>query len=332
MISSPRTLPPRSVVHADWSMHPKKRWACHAHLVDGVRYAVDVPALVTPAQLLALLRQRSVLAGFDFAIGIPAAYARKVGAHSFLEWLPGLGRDPYGAFFEAARTRDEITLHRPFYPQGTRDVKRQHLVDALGLTAPSELFRRCDIAGGRRACPLFWTLGSNQVGKASLTGWREVLQPAIEAGAALWPFDGALDELLARESAVIVECYPGDVYEYVGATLPRVRRDPDAAAYEQGKRSQRSRRASAAGMLRSAHGAGLTLSPALVAQLRDGFGDDAAGEDRFDAVVGLLGMLAVVRGDRGVGVPVDDEDVLHREGWILGRSASGPGGHGAQIR
>jgi hypothetical protein len=319
MSSSRRTLP-RSVVHADWSMHPKKRWASHARLVDGVRYAVDAPALVTPAQLLSLLLEPGVLAGFDFPIGIPSAYARRVGAHSFVEWLPGLGRDPYVAFFEVARTRDEIALHRPFYPQGTRDVKRQHLVDGLGLTSPAELFRRCDVAQGRRACPLFWTLGGNQVGKAALTGWREVLQPAVAAGAAIWPFDGALDDLLARGGAIIVESYPGDVYGYVGATLPRVHADD--GTLERGKRSRRSRRESAEGIVRWAHGADLDLdlSAQLVAQLRDGFGEDGAGEDRFDTVIGLLGMLAVLGGSRGHGAP-DDDEVILREGWILGRGA-----------
>ena len=323
MSSSPRTLP-RSVVHADWSMHPRKRWASRARLVDGARYAVDAPALVTPEELLSLLREPSVLAGFDFPIGIPSAYARRIGAPTFLEWLPGLGRAPYAAFFDVARTADEIALHRPFYPQGSRHVKRQHLVDGLGLTSPAELFRRCDVAQGRRACPLFWTLGGNQVGKAALTGWREVLRPAVAAGAAIWPFDGALDELLAREGAIIVESYPGDVYGYVGATLPSVRADD--GTLERGKRSRRSRRESAEGVLRWAHGADLDLdldldlSPQLVAQLRDGFGEDGTGEDRFDAVIGLLGMLAVLGGSRGHGAPDDDEVVL-REGWILGRGA-----------
>jgi hypothetical protein len=315
MSTTPRARP-RSVLHADWSKHPKKRWASRARLV-GDRYSVEAPSLVTPAQILSLLREPGVIAGFDFPIGIPAAYAQRVGATSFLAWLKELGRHPYSAFFDAARTIDQISLHRPFYPQSTKDVARQHLVDALGLASHDELFRRCEVASGRRACPLFWTLGGNQVGKAALTGWREVLQPGIVAGATVWPFDGSLDELLVRNAAVIVETYPGDVYGYVGATLPKVKNARGDS--EQGKRSRASRAASAAGILLWAERSGFDLSADLVRAIRDGFGADAAGEDRFDAVIGVLGMLAVLQGTRSDGAP-DDADVRSTEGWIFGRA------------
>jgi len=70
--------------------------------------------------------------------------------------------------------------------------------------------------------------------------------------------------------------------------------------------------------------ANIELSRTLVEQLRDGFGSAGDGEDRFDTVVGLLGMLAVVRGYRAVGIPSTRE--VHRvEGWILGRAARDEG-------
>jgi len=31
---------------------------------------------------------------------------------------------------------------------------------------------------------MFWTLGGNQVGKAAISGWRELLAPARRAGIA----------------------------------------------------------------------------------------------------------------------------------------------------
>lgn len=34
-------------------------------------------------------------------------------------------------------------------------------------------------AARRAACPLFWTLGGNQAGKAAIAGWRDILQPAL---------------------------------------------------------------------------------------------------------------------------------------------------------
>lgn len=44
------------------------------------------------------------------------------------------------------------------------------------------------------------------------------------------------------------------------------------------------------------------------------------GEDRFDAVVGLLGMLDVVLGNRRPGEPEDDTTRI--EGWILGQHST----------
>ena len=45
----------------------------------------------------------------------------------------------------------------------------------------SLLLRRCERGGNghKQACCLFWTLGGNQVGKAAIIGWRDVLAPAL---------------------------------------------------------------------------------------------------------------------------------------------------------
>jgi hypothetical protein len=66
--------------------------------------------------------------------------------------------------------------------------------------------------------------------------------------------------------------------------------------------------------------AGVDLDPALREQIEDGFGDDPRGDDRFDAVIGLFGMLNVVLGRRPSGEP-DDPIVRRIEGWILGQTA-----------
>ena len=65
---------------------------------------------------------------------------------------------------------------------------------------------------------MFWTLGGNQVGKAAITGWRELLAPARRAGmdVAIWPFDGSARRLLGTHSFVVAETYPGEVYEHLG--------------------------------------------------------------------------------------------------------------------
>ncbi len=75
-------------------------------------------------------------------------------------------------------------------------------------------------------------------------------------------------------------------------------------------------------LLAWAKAAGLKLAPALIAEITDGFGAGAGGDDRFDAVVGLFGMLNVVLGQRAPGEP-DDPAVRRIEGWILGQDAAG---------
>jgi hypothetical protein len=63
---------------------------------------------------------------------------------------------------------------------------------------------------------------------------------------------------------------------------------------------------------------GVDLSPELVAMVEDGFGASATGEDAFDAVVGLLGTIDVVRGHRPADPPASVADACTVEGWILG--------------
>ena len=71
-----------------------------------------------------------------------------------------------------------------------------------------------DAVAGKRRCSLFWTLGPNQVGKAAIIGWRDVLTPALgsDKSVVLWPFDGSLDQLLKPGNVVIVETYPAECY------------------------------------------------------------------------------------------------------------------------
>jgi hypothetical protein len=290
---------PQRVIHADWSTAPKKRWTARAELQPGGSYLVGAPVIITPTELLTEARGGSTLIGFDFPIGLPAAYARRAGVSSFSEILLELGRGDWSSFFDVASERTEISLHRPFYPARPGHAKQAHLVEGLGLLSADELFRSCETASGRRACPMFWTLGGNQVGKAAISGWKEFLQPARAEGLVdVWPFDGPFDELLAREGTVVAETYPAIAYAKIGAALP-------STDDGRGKRSRGSRAASAAGVVAWASGTGIGLSQDLVRELHDGFGDRRTGEDRFDALAGLLGMIAIVEGHSETGVPDD---------------------------
>lgn len=321
---------PRRILHADWGIEPRKRWSAEAVLVDGA-YHAKAAQLTTPDAVLAALEAGGTLAGFDFPIGVPRIYADRVraaGHHfgSFLSWLTLLGEPPWDLFFDVAAARTEICVARPFYP--VRCVKKgdalpEHLITALGVQSYAQLLRACETATGRQACSLFWTLGGNQVGRGALSGWRSVLQPALrEKWIRVWPFDGDLTTLVRGEVSVVVETYPADSYSYVGAGLPETKKKGVAKKKgdlpTKGKRSPASRQASAQTMIAWATKEKVTLEPALQAQIMDGFGPNEDGEDPFDAVAGLFGMLSVVNGSRADGLPTDAQ-VRQVEGWMLGR-------------
>jgi hypothetical protein len=183
------------------------------------------------------------------------------------------------------------------------------------LAGPDGLRRRCDRATPQRpaASPLFWTLGAKQVGKAAISGWRDLLVPALRCGLdlAIWPFHGPLKVLLQNHRYVVAETYPAEIYRHLG--LPLIH--PGGGS----KRRQDSRRACADAMLAFAQGK-IELDPRLETAIHDGFGPVSDGEDPFDATVGLLGMLNVVLGHRPTSEP-GDPAISRVEGWILGQSA-----------
>lgn len=314
---------PALVIHADWGLDPKKRWAACATLGAGGRYEAGAPTKVANVSaLLATMRSAvsegaCVVAGFDFPIGVPARYARGAGIGDFVGTLPLFGQGVWQEFYNVAKLPREIGPYRPFYPSRPGGTSHADLVSAHGVEAIAELLRQCERPTGSRgaACPLFWTLGGNQVGKGAISGWRDLLAPALadpKLDVALWPFAGAFSSLLRPGRLVIVETYPADVYARIGVDLRR-----GASNGRSGKTWQASRAANAPALATWAARAGVAFAPALTAQLQGGFGSSKAGEDPFDAVIGLCGMLDVVLGRTAPGEP-NDPVVRRIEGWILG--------------
>jgi hypothetical protein len=130
----------------------------------------------------------------------------------------------------------------------------------------------------------------------------------------VWPFSGSLFKLFRPGCVVIAETYPAEFYTHLGVRFSVNRRGEKSD-----KRVQPDRAANAPVFLAWARTAHVRLAPALRAELQDGFGTLADGEDRFDATVGLLGMLNVVLKRRPPGEP--DDEVVHRiESWILGQA------------
>jgi hypothetical protein len=311
---------PDVVAHADWGLDARKRQVAvairlPAGAVGPARYQIVTVAPAPAGDLFAALRARyqaaAYLIGFDFTLGLPRAYAAAAGVADFPAFLGRIGSPPWTEFERVAVRADEISLRRPFYPHRPGGTSRAHLQDGLGLSA-RQLRRRCD---GTDAETLFWTLGGKQAGKASLHGWRMIRQARADgADLALWPFDGSLPELLARAGIVVAEAYPREFYQYIGA--------PPAARWS--KRRRADRLLCVRALLAWADRLGVSWDDAVGRRVTDGCDCGPTGEDEFDAVVGVLGMISVLTGAVPPGVPADDPAVRQTEGWILGRAAGPP--------
>ncbi len=215
---------PDLIAHCDWGTPHMKRWIAAARRLDSQSFGIgELEPVVDAENLFDVLRLRSpngpIFVGFDFPIGLPRKYAGRAGIAGFPDMLPRFGAGAWVEFYTPANTREEISLARPFYPRVPGGTKKQDLVDGLGLQDPEDLLRRCDrssvISGV--ACGLFWTLGANQCGKAAISGWRDVLAPAMcRDEISLWPFDGDLEELLRPGKITVGEVYPAAIYPQLG--------------------------------------------------------------------------------------------------------------------
>ena len=210
--------------HADWSLDPRKRWACVARRdAAGWRAAAPVP-VGDPAGFAASLLAEgdATVLGLDVPLGLPRGYAAGRAEPGFVEFLRA--RDGDARFFAVAETLAGVGAHAPFYPRrGVKGMTRASHAAALGLDGAAALNRWCDAATATRpaGAPVFWTLGANQSGKAAIACWRDWLAPALAAGApyALWPFDGGLLELLRPGRLVLAEVYPAEALRQLGLRL-----------------------------------------------------------------------------------------------------------------
>jgi len=299
--------------HADWSTDPRKRWVSIARR-DARGWRAEAPAPVgDPAALVAALLAEGapVAMGLDLPLGVPRGFAEGRAEAGFVPFLRGLAGDV--GFFAVAPTLAEVSRRRPFYPaRGVKGMTRAAHAEALGLGDARGLSRWCDRATAERpaGAPVFWTLGANQSGKAAIAAWRDWLAPGLAGGApyAIWPFAGGLHRLLAPGRAVLAEVYPAEALRHCGLVL------------RGSKRVRADRAVVAQALLAVMAGRRVEPSAALRSAALDGFGADAAGEDRFDSVIGLLGLVGVLDGARPDFVP-DDPAIRAWEGWVLGQTA-----------
>jgi hypothetical protein len=301
--------------HADWSLDARKRWVAVARFESGVWQVRDPAPVGEVGTFLARLRSAAagapVALGLDLPLGLPRAYAGRLPDAGFVPFLRRIAR--VASFFEAATTLAEVGADRPFYPaRGARGMTRAAHAAALGLAGAADLSRACDRATLERpaGAPLFWTLGPNQTGKAALAAWRDMLASAlsIDGEVHIWPFAGPFRTLVRPGAMALAETYPAEALRHLGIRLSG------------SKRRQLDRAVVGPALLDAMARLGAKPDLPLATAIRDGFGADATGEDRFDCVLGVLCVLNVLAGGRPDSAP-DDPWIQRWEGWVLGQTA-----------
>jgi len=312
---------PAFIAHADWNANPEKRYVAVAEMTAEGHYRV---VSLGPAELpddmggdlrtglnVADLGPGQLWAGFDFPLGLPRAYAERTDITYFPDFLPLIGHGPWDHFADIVPSADEISLHRPFYPVRPGGTARQSdLYAGLGLTH-EQVRRRCD---GNDSETMFWTLGGKHVGAAALAGWSYLAAVPAER-ISIWPFAGPLATLMNgdTDTVVVSETYPREFYQYFRTSFNG----------RGSKRKQKDRLNWIGDLFRWADILGVSWQGEISKRVAAGFSATAEGEDEFDAIVGLLGMISVVTGAMEPGEPTDDKAVISVEGWILGRPSDG---------
>jgi hypothetical protein len=297
------------LAHADWSVRKSGRWLVTAEPFKG-KWRINEPVMVNVNGLLGEdIGSRGML-GVDVPIGVPIHWAKSVKIDCFLRALKNFGEGRWVDTLHPAVTADQISLFRPFYPQKPGGAKQVHILKALDACHINLLRRHCDFdqEGRPAASPLFWTLGAAQVGKAAINFWLSVLRPAVLAEQVhVWPFHGTLEELANKAKPIVAETYPGEAYSWFNLEITNNNRS---------KRRIDDRLLDSQRLLEVVSKLDFDLDPNAEEQVINGFKN--GGEDAFDAFIGLLAVVSVVKGHRPEPV-IRDDAVMQTEGWILGR-------------
>jgi hypothetical protein len=311
--------PVTHIWHADWSLSAKGRWVAkasrretgwHIHAIE------PVGMLHQFRQSLASHGKTDALwLGLDMPIGFLDTWYDGANIKDFKSLLSVLRDDHWQDFFKVCESPDEIRHTRPFYPQnsGTKgSVKRDHLITALGLPDFDALHRRCERATNPKdapsrnaACPSFWTLGANQVGKGMLHGLKHLIMPGYADGFNIWPFSGDLEACSKSPGVTLIETYPGEIYGWLSNTSELTKSNQDSHKNYLHK------------LRHDASTKGIEISPAVWADIKDGFAPDHGKDDAFDALIGVMGLIEIAEGRRPEHLP-RTPTVLEREGWIVG--------------
>ena len=201
-----------NIIAVDWGKDARKR---SAYLASGTTRTVSqLPFDGSLAQLLVYAEDLlpPVLVGIDAAIGCPIRTwndLRRSTSATQAGFVDFLLRGPLpDQFFEPVGTPEEWTPDRPFIqpPNG-----RSWSLNAYIEASDNGLYRAID----RRlnANPMFVTSGMpGTVGSGTRALWQELRTETTRSAFHVWPFDGALGELILAGKPIIAEIYPKACY------------------------------------------------------------------------------------------------------------------------
>lgn len=202
-----------TIICADWSKAPARRAAYVVHVGDRVverlHATMGFRGLLDAARPYA--ESGSVLVGIDVPIGVPDSLLN--GPHksftetTFIDFLIARCGDP--GFFVPVTTPSAWSPHTPFFAVPPRG---RILFEQQARSRGVELLR--GVERMTRANPLFITSGiPGSVGSSVLSIWPHIAE-ARSVGDAfwLWPFDGALAELMGSNGIVVGEIFPRAAY------------------------------------------------------------------------------------------------------------------------
>jgi hypothetical protein len=153
-----------------------------------------------------------------------------------------------------------------------------------------------------------------QVGKAAISGWREVLIPGLDdksINLSIWPFSGDFEELINNSEIVVVETYPAEYYQHFNLPISKKKGS--------GKSSKTARALCAPILRKWAYESHVDLDKELEIQIDKGFTSSAFKDDGFDACIGVFGMLNLIKHNRTIQAP-HLISIQKTEGWIFGQS------------
>ena len=301
-----------AIICADWGKESRKRAVFLADVAGRtVRRIAGEDWSVTTVLAAAnhWISRGTVLVTFDAPIGVPASFLSAVAVcqpphrpESFLELLEWTREVPL--FFESTRLAEDWRIDRPFFtvPGGEGGLTSYRIAaERLGvdhyrmidrLTKAKTVFAKSGIPGS--------------VGSGASALWQE-LRTLLRPGRSfrVWPFEGALDELIGSVAVVVGEIYPRAAYATALLDVAASARPPLAVAKTDA-------------MVRSA-----AIEELLQARwiqrnrVRIEDADAAAGnEDDFDACITAAALLRCVL--EGLPLCPSRLDAHMAEGGILG--------------